>query len=65
MLHFSGQGFTGSDPGRGPAHRSSGHTEVASHVAELEQLTTGIYNYVRGLWGKGKKRKRKEEEDWQ
>ena len=33
---------------------------VAAH-AELEGLTTRIYNHVLGLWG-GKKKK---EEDWQ
>ena len=31
---------------------------AASHIEELEPLATRIYNYVLGLWG-GKKRKRK------
>ena len=29
----------------------------ASHIEELEVLTTRIYNYVLGLWGEKKKRK--------
>ena len=31
-------------------HRSSGRVEVASHIAQLEGLTTRIYKYV---WGGG------------
>ena len=33
---------------------------TASHIEELEGLTTIIYNYVLGPWGEKKK-----EEDWQ
>ena len=50
-------GFAGSDPGRRPTYCSSGHAEVASHMAEQEGLTTRIYNYALGLWGGKKKRK--------
>ena len=32
-------------------HRSSGHAEVASHIAQAEVLTTRIYNYVQGALG--------------
>ena len=45
------QGFAGSDPG----HRSSGHAEVASHIAQPEALTTRIYNHVLGGFGEQKK----------
>ena len=41
----------------GPSHCSSGHAVVASHIGELECLTTRIYNYVLGLWGGGKKKR--------
>ena len=40
-------------------HRSSGHTEAASHIAEPEALTTRIYNYVPGGFGEKKKKKKK------
>ena len=46
-----------SDPGCGPMHHSSSHAVVASHIEELEGLTTRRYNYVLGLQGGGKKRK--------
>ena len=32
MLHFSGPGFAGSDPGCRPTHRSSNHAVEASHI---------------------------------
>ena len=51
------QGFASSDPRHGPTYRSLGHAVVASHIEELERLTTRIYNYVLGLWGRKKKRK--------
>ena len=41
-------------------HCLSSHAEVASHVKEVERLTTRIYNYVLGLWGEKKK-----DVDWQ
>ena len=47
-------GIHGLDP-----HRSSSYAEVASHMEELG-LTTRIYNYVLGLWG----RKKRKEEGW-
>ena len=37
-------------------HRSWGHVEMASHIAQLEGPTTRIYNYVLGGFG-GKKKK--------
>ena len=33
------------------------HAEVASHIEEVEGPTTGIYNYVPGLWGEKKKKR--------
>ena len=44
MLYFGGLGFASSDPELGPIHRSSGHAEAVSHIAELEGPTTRIYN---------------------
>ena len=38
-------------------HHSSDHTEVASHIAQPESLTTRIYNYVLGGFGEKKKRR--------
>ena len=49
-------GFPSSDPGHRPTHHSSSHVVAASHIEELEGLTTRIYNYVLGLWGEKKKR---------
>ena len=41
-------------------HCSSGHAEAASHVAQPEALTTGIYNYVLGGgFGETKEKKKK------
>ena len=37
---------------------SSSHAEAASHIAELEEPTTRIYNYVLGDFGEKKKKKR-------
>ena len=53
-----------SDPGCGPTCCSLSHAVVASHIEELEGLTTRIHNYVLGLWG-GENKKKKQEEDWQ
>ena len=36
-------------------HYSASHTVAASHIEELEGLTTRIYNYELGLWGEKKK----------
>ena len=58
---LAAQGFTGSDPGHRPSHRSSGHTEAASHKAQPEALTTRIYYYVLGGFVEKKKEKRKKE----
>ena len=38
------------------------HAVVAARIEVLEGLTTGIYNYVLGLWGE---KRVKREEDWQ
>ena len=43
-------------------HHSSGHAEVASHIAQPEGPTAGIYNYV--LRGLGEKMGEKKD-DWQ
>ena len=42
-------------------HRLSGHAEAASHIAQPEWPTTGIYNYVLGGFGEKKKKKKKED----
>ena len=64
MLHYGGPGFLWFGSWARTWHHSSGHIEVASHVLQLEEPTTKIYNYI--LWGFGeKKQKEKEEEDWQ
>ena len=44
-------------------HRSSGHAEVTSNIAQLEGPTTGTYNYVLG--GFEEKKKEEKKEDWQ
>ena len=62
---FSGLGFHQSRSWARTWHRSSGHAEVASHIARLEGTTTRIYNYVlERLWGEEEEKKEKEE-DWQ
>ena len=40
-------------------HHSSGHAEVMSHIAQPEGLTTRIYNYVLGGFGRRSSRKKK------
>ena len=42
-------------------HRSSGHAEAASHIAEPEGPTTGTYNYVLGALGRRRRRRKKED----
>ena len=37
---------------------SSSHAEVVSHIAQPEALTTRIYNYVLGVFGKKKNKTR-------
>ena len=49
----------GSDPECGLGNRSSSHAEAASHIAELEGLTTRTYNYILRGFGEKKKEKRK------
>ena len=58
-LCFSSLGFTSLDPGHGPTHCASSQGVVASHIEELEGLTTKINIYVLGFWEK------KKEEAWQ
>ena len=43
-------------------HRSSGRIEAASHIPQLEEPATKIYNCVRGCWGDKAEKKKK---DWQ
>ena len=40
-------------------HRSSSHTEMMSHIAQLEGPTTRIYKYVLGGFGEKKKKKKR------
>ena len=47
----SAAGGLGSDPGRAPTHRFSGHAEAASHIQQLEGCAAMTYNYLLGLWG--------------
>ena len=47
-------GGPGSDPGRAPTHRFSGHAEAVSHIQQLEGCAPMAYNYLLGLWGKRK-----------
>ena len=62
-LYFSSLVFTSLDPGHRPTCRSSSHAVVASHIEELEGLTTRIYNYVSGFWGEKKKNKNNYQQD--
>lgn len=58
MLRFSSLGFCQFGPWARTRHHSSGHVEVASHIASPEGVTTKIYNYVlRGFREKKKKKK--------
>ena len=56
-LCFGGPGFVGLHPGRRPTRGSASHAVAASHI-EQEGLTTRIYNYVLGLWGEEKKKRK-------
>ena len=47
-LRFGGPVFHQFGSGARTWHRSSGHVEAASHMAQLEEPTTKIYNYVLG-----------------
>ena len=60
-LRYGGPGFHQFGSWVRTWHRSSGHSEVASHIAQPEALTTRIYIYVLG--GLGRRRRRKKE-DW-
>ena len=57
-LCFSGPGFPWFGSWAWIWHSSSGHNEVASHIAQPEALTTRIYNYVLGGFGEKKKEKK-------
>ena len=50
-------GFSGSDPGQ-TWHQSSGHAEVAFHIAQSEALTTRICNCILGGFEEKKKKKK-------
>ena len=41
-------------------HRSPGHAEVASHMPQLEEATTKIYNYILGRFGEKKAGKKED-----
>ena len=54
---LAAQSFPGSDPGRGPsAARRAVQGQAASHVPQLEGLTTKIQNYVLGDFGEKKEK---------
>ena len=61
-VRFGGPGFCWFRSRVQTRHHSSGHAEVTSHIAHPEALTSGIYNYVRGVFGE---KKGKKKEDWQ
>ena len=47
-------------------HRSSGHAEEASYIAQPEALTTRVYNYaLKGFGDEEEKKKKKKNKDWQ
>ena len=58
MLRFSGLGFHWFGSWAQTWHRSSGHGEVASHIAQPEALTTRMYNHVLGGFGEKKEKKK-------
>ena len=58
-LRIGGLGFHRFGSWAQTWHRSSGHAEVASHIAQPEALTTRIYNYALGGFGEKKKKGKK------
>ena len=50
----SAAGGLGSDSGRAPTQRFSGHAEATSHIQQLEGCATMTYNYLLGFWGEKK-----------
>ena len=58
-LRFGGPGFHQFGSWARTWQRSSGHTEVASHMPQLEGPTTKIYSYVQGGFGEKKQEKKK------
>ena len=56
---LAAQGFTSSDPGRGHGTAHQAHAEAASHMAQPEEPTTRIYNYVLGGFGEKPKKRKK------
>ena len=59
VLCFSSPGFRQFRSWAQTQQHSSSHAEAASHIAELEEPTTRIYNYVLGGFGEKKKKKSK------
>lgn len=60
MLCFGGPGFQRFGSWVWTWHRSASHAEATSHVPQLEELTTKIYNCELGDFGeKEEKEKRK------
>ena len=57
-LCFTGPGFLWFRYCPWTWHHFSGHTEVTSHMAQLEGPTTKIYNYVLGVFRDEKKQKK-------
>ena len=52
------QGFPGSDPGRESSTAHETMAEAMSHITQLEEPATRIYNYVLGDFGEKKKKKK-------
>ena len=59
VLCFSSPGFRQFRSRVQTWHCSSGHAEVASHVAQPEGPTARIYNYVLGGFGEEEKKTQK------
>ena len=59
MLLFGGPGFRQFRSQTPTWHHSSGHAEVASHIAQPEGPTTRIYKYVPGVLGEKKKEEKR------
>ena len=57
-LHFGVLALAGLGPGHGPTCHASSNAVAASHIEELEGLTTRVYNYGLGLWRRKQKRGR-------
>ena len=56
---FSGSRFRQFGSWARTRHRSSGHSEAASHIGQPEALTTRVYHCVLGGFGERRRRKKR------